>query len=49
MVIDAEHLTRFVTEIFVRLQTDPADARRVAEQCGIPYYTLRMDDDFRRC
>jgi tRNA-specific 2-thiouridylase len=27
---------------------DLGDARRVAEQCGIPHYTLRMDDDFRR-
>jgi tRNA-specific 2-thiouridylase len=27
---------------------DLADARRVAQQVGIPHYTLRMDDDFRR-
>lgn len=27
---------------------DLRDARRVAEQCGIPHYTLRMDEDFRR-
>jgi tRNA-uridine 2-sulfurtransferase len=27
---------------------DLGDARRVAEQIGIPHYTLRMDDDFRR-
>lgn len=26
---------------------DLRDARRVAEQCGIPHYTLRMDEDFR--
>lgn len=27
---------------------DLGDARRVAEQCGIPHYTLKMDDEFRR-
>lgn len=27
---------------------DLRDARRVAEQCGIPHYTLRMDEEFRR-
>jgi tRNA-uridine 2-sulfurtransferase len=27
---------------------DLGDARRVAQQAGIPHYTLRMDDDFRR-
>jgi tRNA-specific 2-thiouridylase len=27
---------------------DLGDARRVAEQCGIPHYTLKMDEDFRR-
>lgn len=27
---------------------DLGDARRVAAQCGIPHYTLRMDEDFRR-
>jgi tRNA-uridine 2-sulfurtransferase len=27
---------------------DLGDARRVAEQIGIPHYTLRMDEDFRR-
>lgn len=27
---------------------DLGDARRVAEQCGIAHYTLKMDDDFRR-
>jgi len=27
---------------------DLGDARRVAEQCGIPHYTLRMDEAFRR-
>lgn len=27
---------------------DLGDARRVAAQIGIPHYTLRMDDDFRR-
>jgi tRNA-specific 2-thiouridylase len=27
---------------------DLGDARRVAEQCGIAHYTLRMDADFRR-
>jgi tRNA-uridine 2-sulfurtransferase len=27
---------------------DLGDARRVARQCGIPHYTLRLDDDFRR-
>lgn len=26
---------------------DLRDARRVAEQCGIPHYTLRMDEEFR--
>ncbi|MEE8138628.1 MAG: tRNA 2-thiouridine(34) synthase MnmA [Thermoanaerobaculia bacterium] len=26
---------------------DLGDARRVAEQCGIPHYTLRMDEEFR--
>jgi tRNA-specific 2-thiouridylase len=27
---------------------DLGDARRVAEQCGIPHYTLRMEEEFRR-
>lgn len=27
---------------------DLSDARRVAEQCGIPHYTLRMEEEFRR-
>lgn len=27
---------------------DLGDARRVAAQCGIPHYTLRLDEDFRR-
>ena len=27
---------------------DLGDARRVAQQCGIPHFTLRMDEDFRR-
>jgi tRNA-specific 2-thiouridylase len=27
---------------------DLADARRVAQQCGIPHYTLRMEEEFRR-
>ena len=27
---------------------DLGDARRVARQCGIPHYTLRLEDDFRR-
>lgn len=27
---------------------DVGDARRVAQQVGIPHYTLRMDQDFRR-
>ncbi len=27
---------------------DLGDARRVADQAGIPHYTLRMDDEFRR-
>ena len=27
---------------------DLGDARRVAQQAGIPHYTLRMDDEFRR-
>ena len=27
---------------------DLGDAKRVAQQAGIPHYTLRMDDDFRR-
>ncbi|HUO85864.1 MAG TPA: tRNA 2-thiouridine(34) synthase MnmA [Thermoanaerobaculia bacterium] len=27
---------------------DLGDARRVAEQIGIPHYTLRMDEEFRR-
>lgn len=27
---------------------DLGDARRVARQCGIPHYTLRMEDEFRR-
>lgn len=27
---------------------DLGDARRVAQQCGIPHYTLRMDTEFRR-
>ena len=27
---------------------DLADARRVARQCGIPHYTLRLDREFRR-
>lgn len=27
---------------------DLGDARRVAEQCGIPHYTLKLDEDFRR-
>jgi len=27
---------------------DLGDARRVAEQCGIPHYTLRMEKEFRR-
>jgi tRNA-specific 2-thiouridylase len=27
---------------------DLGDARRVAAQCGIAHYTLRLDDDFRR-
>jgi tRNA-specific 2-thiouridylase len=27
---------------------DLGDARRVARQCGIPHYTLRLDDEFRR-
>ncbi len=27
---------------------DLGDARRVAQQIGIPHYTLRMDEDFRR-
>ena len=27
---------------------DLADARRVAERCGIPHYTLRMEEEFRR-
>jgi tRNA-specific 2-thiouridylase len=26
---------------------DLGDARRVAEQCGIPHYTLRMEEEFR--
>lgn len=26
---------------------DLGDARRVAQQCGIPHYTLRLDDEFR--
>ena len=27
---------------------DLGDARRVAEQCGIPHYTLRMEEEFRQ-
>lgn len=27
---------------------DLGDARRAAEQCGIPHYTLRLEEDFRR-
>ncbi len=27
---------------------DLGDARRVAQQCGIPHYTLRMEEEFRR-
>ncbi len=27
---------------------DLGDARRVAEQCGIPHYTLRLEEEFRR-
>ena len=27
---------------------DLGDARRVARQCGIPHYTLRLEDEFRR-
>lgn len=27
---------------------DLSDARRVAERCGIPHYTLRMEEEFRR-
>ena len=27
---------------------DLGDARRVARQCGIPHYTLRMEEEFRR-
>jgi tRNA-specific 2-thiouridylase len=27
---------------------DLGDARRVAQQCGIPHYTLRLDGEFRR-
>jgi tRNA-specific 2-thiouridylase len=27
---------------------DLSDARRVAGQCGIPHYTLRMEEEFRR-
>ncbi|MGB6846681.1 MAG: tRNA 2-thiouridine(34) synthase MnmA, partial [Thermoanaerobaculia bacterium] len=27
---------------------DIGDARRVAQQCGIPHYTLRLDTEFRR-
>jgi tRNA-specific 2-thiouridylase len=27
---------------------DLGDARRVAQQCGIPHYTLRLDSEFRR-
>ena len=27
---------------------DLGDARRVARQCGIPHYTLRLDEEFRR-
>ena len=27
---------------------DLGDARRVAQQCGIPHYTLRLEDEFRR-
>jgi tRNA-specific 2-thiouridylase len=27
---------------------DLGDARRVAQQCGIPHYTLRMDEEFRQ-
>jgi len=27
---------------------DLSDARRVAAQCGIPHYTLRMEEEFRR-
>ena len=27
---------------------DLGDARRVAQQCGIPHYTLRMDEEFTR-
>lgn len=27
---------------------DMSDARRVAQQCGIPHYTLRMEEEFRR-
>lgn len=27
---------------------DMGDAKRVAQQCGIPHYTLRMDKEFRR-
>jgi tRNA-uridine 2-sulfurtransferase len=27
---------------------DLGDARRVARQCGIPHYTLRLDQEFRR-
>ena len=27
---------------------DLGDARRVADQCGIPHYTLRLDEEFRR-
>lgn len=26
---------------------DVGDAKRVAQQCGIPHYTLRMDEEFR--
>ena len=27
---------------------DLGDARRVAQQCGIPHYTLRLEEEFRR-
>jgi tRNA-specific 2-thiouridylase len=27
---------------------DMGDAKRVAQQCGIPHYTLRMEEEFRR-